>query len=111
MAAPWRAAWAAAAVLLALATAAEVAKAKPCTNQVTASHTVQARLQASPEWRRRERDEPLRHSHDDHHHHLNPTDEAAWMDLMPPRGGLRAAAAAEHEEFDWAMLYRSLVTI
>ncbi|CAN6169408.1 unnamed protein product [Urochloa humidicola] len=101
MAAPWRAAWSAAAVLLAVAAAVEVATAKQCTNQVTASHTLQARLQASsPGWRRRERDEPLLpHSHE---HHLNPTDEAAWMDLMPPR------AAAEHEEFDWTMLYRSL---
>ena len=72
--------------------------AKECTNQVTLSHTAQAPLQASAEWRWW-RDEPLSHEH-----HRNLTDEAAWMDLMPP-----PAAAGEHrEEFDWAMLYRSL---
>ncbi|KAJ1264524.1 hypothetical protein BS78_08G007800 [Paspalum vaginatum] len=40
--------------------------------------------------------------------HLNPTDEAAWMDLMPPHGGLRAPAAGDQGELDWTMLYRSL---
>jgi len=91
------AAWAVAVAVVVAAAAA--ASAKECTNIPTqlSSHTVRARLQASPgaaEWRLREL----------FHDHLNPTDEAAWMDLMPP-----PAAAGEHrEEFDWAMLYRSL---
>ncbi|KAG2607229.1 hypothetical protein PVAP13_4NG182000 [Panicum virgatum] len=99
------AAWAVAMVVV-VAAAAAAASAKECTNIPTqlSSHTVRARLQASPgaaEWRLREL----------FHDHLNPTDEAAWMDLMPPpRGGMRAAAAAgeREEEFDWAVLYRSL---
>lgn len=74
-----------------------VAVAKECTNIPTqlSSHTVRARLQSSSaaEWRWREE-----YFHGDH---LNPTDEAAWMDLMP-------LAAASASEFDWAMLYRSL---
>ncbi|PUZ59952.1 hypothetical protein GQ55_4G084200 [Panicum hallii var. hallii] len=101
MASPWRAAWAAVMVMAAAA----AVSAKECTNIPTqlSSHTVRARLQASPgaaEWRLREL----------FHDHLNPTDEAAWMDLMPPpRGGLPAAAGGhDHEEFDWAVLYRSL---
>uniref|UniRef100_A0A0A9FBN1 Non-reducing end beta-L-arabinofuranosidase-like GH127 catalytic domain-containing protein n=1 Tax=Arundo donax TaxID=35708 RepID=A0A0A9FBN1_ARUDO len=84
-----------------VAAAAAVA-GKECTNIPTqlSSHTVRARLQAAPgapQWRWREL----------FHDHLNPTDEAAWMDLMPPRG-LRAGAVAGEEEFDWVMLYRSL---
>jgi hypothetical protein len=101
MATPRRAAWAAAVMVLVA-----VATAKECTNQATTSHTVQARLQASPEWRRRERpeDEPPSHGH----HHLNhPTDEAARMDLLPPPPR-DAAGDGQREEFDWAMLYRSL---
>ncbi|TVU08162.1 hypothetical protein EJB05_41553 [Eragrostis curvula] len=101
-----RAAWAVAvAVVMA---AAAVVRAKECTNSPTAlsSHTVRARLQAEPggatEWRLREL---VHHDHD----HLNPTDESAWMDLMPPPRGLRAGAgSAAAEKFDWAMLYRSL---
>ena len=86
--------------MLVAAAAVAVVTAKECTNQVTPSHTEQARLQASPE-RRWWRDEPLSH---DHEHHRNPTDEAAWTDLMPPP----AAAGEQREELDWAMLYRSL---
>ncbi|TKW22410.1 hypothetical protein SEVIR_4G226700v4 [Setaria viridis] len=103
MAARWRAAWAVVMVMVMAVVAA--VRAKECTNIPTqlSSHTVRARLQASPgaaEWRWREL----------FHDHLNPTDDAAWMDLMPPpRGGLRAAAGAEEgQELDWAMLYRSL---
>ncbi|VAI90722.1 unnamed protein product [Triticum turgidum subsp. durum] len=78
-----------------------VAVAKECTNVPTqlSSHTVRARLQSTPgaeEWRWREL----------FHDHLNPTDESAWMDLLPLAGSTTAAAAAE--EFDWAMLYRTL---
>jgi len=108
MAAPWRAA---AAVLVAVAVAVAAVTtttAKECTNIPTelSSHTVRARLQASPgagaaEWRWREL----------FHEHLNPTDEAAWMDLMPPP----KAAVGHHQhrqeeavELDWVMLYRSL---
>ena len=114
MAAPWRAAWPWA-VLVAVSVAAvtTTARAKECTNIPTelSSHTVRARLQASPgegaaEWRWREL----------FHEHLNPTDEAAWMDLMPPprQGSLRASAAGHHHQHreeelgDWVMLYRSL---
>ncbi|KAF0914190.1 hypothetical protein E2562_027606 [Oryza meyeriana var. granulata] len=94
----WRAA--ATAVAAALALAVVVAVAKECTNIPTqlSSHTVRARLQATPgaaEWRWRE----------EFHDHLNPTDEAAWMDLMPLRPAHASSSAAE---FDWAMLYRSL---
>ncbi|RCV22382.1 hypothetical protein SETIT_4G216100v2 [Setaria italica] len=101
-AAPWRGAWPAVVMVMGVA-------AKECTNIPTelSSHTVRARLEAAddpgaPEWRLREL----------FRGHLTSTDEAAWMDLMPPCGGLRAAAddpvGAEEEEFDWAMLYRSL---
>ncbi|KAL6603832.1 hypothetical protein ACP70R_044193 [Stipagrostis hirtigluma subsp. patula] len=96
-------------VVVMAAAAAVTAALKECTNIPTqlSSHTVRARLQATPgapEWRLRELF---------HDHHLNPTDEAAWMGLMPPPSprGLRAAAAnaaGDAEEFDWAMLYRSL---
>lgn len=96
-------------VSVAAVTTTTTTMAKECTNIPTelSSHTVRARLQASPagaaEWRWREL----------FHEHLNPTDEAAWMDLMPPpKGGLHATAAAGHhhqeEELDWVMLYRSL---
>lgn len=96
-------AWAVAIV----AAMAAVAVGKECTNIPTqlSSHTVRAQLQAkpdAPEWRLRE----LLFSS---HSHLNPTDESAWMDLMPPqRAGLRSQSSAAGEEFDWAMLYRSL---
>lgn len=107
MAARWRAAWAVVMVMVMAVVAA--VRAKECTNIPTqlSSHTVRARLEAAddpgaPEWRLREL----------FRGHLTSTDEAAWMDLMPPCGGLRAAAddpvGAEEEEFDWAMLYRSL---
>uniref|UniRef100_A0A0D9WS38 Alpha-L-arabinofuranosidase B arabinose-binding domain-containing protein n=1 Tax=Leersia perrieri TaxID=77586 RepID=A0A0D9WS38_9ORYZ len=79
--------------------AAALAAAKECTNIPTqlSSHTVRARMQASPapaaEWRWRE---------NSHHDHFNPTDESAWMDLMP------LTPPSSSSEFDWAMLYRSL---
>ncbi|CAN6216324.1 unnamed protein product [Urochloa humidicola] len=102
MAPRWRAAWAVMVVMAAAAAAMPAVRAKECTNIPTqlSSHTVRARLQSSPgaaEWRLREL-----FLHD----HLNPTDEAAWMDLMPPRAA--AASAVPNEELDWAMLYRSL---
>ncbi|XP_048541110.1 uncharacterized protein LOC125520272 [Triticum urartu] len=76
--------------------------AKECTNVPTqlSSHTVRARLQSTPgaeEWRWREL----------FHDHLNPTDESAWMDLLPLAAAAAGSAAAT-EEFDWAMLYRTL---
>ena len=88
-------------VLLLSSVAVVTVVAKECTNVPTqlSSHTVRARLQSTPgaeEWRWREL----------FHDHLNPTDESAWMDLLPLAGSTTAAAAAE--EFDWAMLYRTL---
>ncbi|XBI40045.1 hypothetical protein VPH35_124704 [Triticum aestivum] len=76
--------------------------AKECTNVPTqlSSHTVRARLQSTPgaeEWRWREL----------FHDHLNPTDESAWMDLLPLAAAAAGSAEAT-EEFDWAMLYRTL---
>ncbi|GJM97982.1 hypothetical protein PR202_ga14952 [Eleusine coracana subsp. coracana] len=96
-------AWAVAVVIVAMAAA--VVVGKECTNVPTqlSSHTVRAQLQAdpaAPEWRLRE----LFLQHD--HGHLNPTDESAWMGLMPPP--TTAAASSEEFQFDWAMLYRSL---
>lgn len=91
-------------VAVAVVLSAAAVRAKECTNIPTqlSSHTVRARLQSTPgaaEWRWREL----------FHDHLNPTDDAAWMDLMPPppRGGQQLGAAVG-EELDWAMLYRSL---
>nr|CAB3468412.1 unnamed protein product [Digitaria exilis] len=83
------------------AAAAVVATAKECTNIPTqlSSHTVRARLQSTPDAAERRWRELF-------HDHLNPTDEAAWMDLMPPPRA--AAGAGEDEELDWAMLYKSL---
>ncbi|GJN38820.1 hypothetical protein PR202_gb27896 [Eleusine coracana subsp. coracana] len=105
-------AWAVVIVTMA-AMAVVVVVGKECTNVPTqlSSHTVRAQLQAdpaAPEWRLRELF--LQHDHD----HLNPTYESAWMGLMPPPPprGLRststAASRSEDDEFDWAMLYRSL---
>nr|CAB3470861.1 unnamed protein product [Digitaria exilis] len=92
------------AAVMVMAAAAAAAAAKECTNIPTqlSSHTVRARLLSTPgaaEWRWREL----------FHDHLNPTDEAAWMDLMPPLHGVAAATGAgEDEELDWAILYKSL---
>uniref|UniRef100_A0ACD5WVE2 Uncharacterized protein n=1 Tax=Avena sativa TaxID=4498 RepID=A0ACD5WVE2_AVESA len=92
-------------VALAMALSVVTTVAKECTNVPTqlSSHTVRARLQGTPgaeEWRLREL----------FHDHVNPTEESTWMDLLPlaststgPAVGVPAA-----EEFDWAMLYRSL---
>lgn len=90
------------ALVLLLSCVAVVVVAKECTNVPTqlSSHTVRARLQNTPgaeEWRWREL----------FHDHLNPTDESAWMDLLP-LGSAAASAAAAAEEFDWVMLYRTL---
>jgi hypothetical protein len=87
-------------VVVALAMVAAVATAKECTNVPTqlSSHTVRARLQATPgaeEWRLREL----------FHEHVNPTEESTWMDLLPLAA---TAGAASTEELDWAMLFRAL---
>jgi hypothetical protein len=93
------------------------AAAKVCTNtfptsSAVASHTERAADQL--------RADPLRlpggladhvhgHGHDhEHEQHLTPTDESAWMALMPRRllGG--GGSAPAREEFDWLMLYRKL---
>uniref|UniRef100_A0ACD5UGU0 Uncharacterized protein n=1 Tax=Avena sativa TaxID=4498 RepID=A0ACD5UGU0_AVESA len=89
-------------LVLVLAMALAVATAKECTNVPTqlSSHTVRARLQGTPgaeEWRLREL----------FHDHVNPTEESTWMDLLP-LASTSAASAPTAEEFDWAMLYRSL---
>uniref|UniRef100_A0ACD6ADX8 Uncharacterized protein n=1 Tax=Avena sativa TaxID=4498 RepID=A0ACD6ADX8_AVESA len=83
---------------MALAVVTTTTVAKECTNVPTqlSSHTVRARLQGAPgaeEWRLREL----------FHDHVNPTEESTWMDLLP-----LASASTSTEEFDWAMLYRSL---
>jgi uncharacterized protein len=78
------------AVLVAAAAALRGAESKLCTNAfpgLAASHTERA---AAP---------VLEHGHE---HHLTPTDESAWMSLMPRR------ALRREEAFDWLMLYRKL---
>ncbi|KAK3152401.1 hypothetical protein QOZ80_2BG0158380 [Eleusine coracana subsp. coracana] len=81
-------------LLVAAAAALRGAEAKLCTNAFPglASHTERAaaQLQSSPALDR------------DHEQHLIPTDESAWMSLMPRR------ALRQEEAFDWLMLYRKL---
>jgi uncharacterized protein len=75
------------------------AEGKLCTNAFPglASHTERAaaQLQSAP---------LLESAHLDHDRaqHLTPTDESAWMSLMPRR------ALRREEAFDWFMLYRKL---
>ncbi|KAJ0988148.1 hypothetical protein J5N97_006504 [Dioscorea zingiberensis] len=40
------------------------------------------------------------------HYHLTPSDDSAWMGLLPRK--LLADEAVQREEFDWAMLYKSI---
>ncbi|KAL6888835.1 hypothetical protein ACP4OV_009861 [Aristida adscensionis] len=80
---------------------------KACTNAfpglTTHTERAAAQLRSSPALR-----EPVHRGHrhgdgDEHeHNHLTPTDESAWMSLMPRR------ALRREEEFDWLMLYRKL---
>lgn len=80
-------------VVLATAAALQGAEGKLCTNAFPglSSHTERATAQlAAP---------ALDH---DHEQHLTPTDESAWMSLMPRR------ALRQEEAFDWLMLYRKL---
>ncbi|XP_037450856.1 uncharacterized protein LOC119321140 isoform X1 [Triticum dicoccoides] len=87
------------------------AAAKVCTNTFPSSDSVathaeraagQLRLPAGPAARGHG------HGHD-HEQHLTPTDESAWMELMPRRllgGG--GGSTPPREAFDWLMLYRKL---
>lgn len=40
------------------------------------------------------------------HYHLTPSDDSAWMGLLPRR--LLPGEEVQKEEFDWAMLYRKI---
>nr|CAB3468421.1 unnamed protein product [Digitaria exilis] len=95
MAVPWRAAWVAVAAAALVATA---VTAKECTNQVLTSHTEQARLQASSPGRGTS---PALLFHGHGLNHDEPT-STSTDHMSPP------VAGEEEEEFDWAMLYRSL---
>uniref|UniRef100_A0ACD5YPF5 Uncharacterized protein n=1 Tax=Avena sativa TaxID=4498 RepID=A0ACD5YPF5_AVESA len=97
------------------------AAAKVCTNtfpssEAVASHTERAadQLRSAPSG-----GDPLRlpggladHAHGHgHEQHLTPTDESAWMALMPRRflgSGGDGDGAPPREAFDWLMLYRKL---
>lgn len=96
------------------------AAAKVCTNtfpssEAVASHTERAadQLRSAPSG-----GDPLRlhggladHAHGHGHEHLTPTDESAWMALMPRRflgSGGDGDGAPPREAFDWLMLYRKL---
>jgi len=72
---------------------------KECTNIPTqlSSHTVRAQLMSSKNetWK----EEIISH------YHLTPTDESAWMDLRPRK---LLNKEASREDFDWAMLYRTM---
>ncbi|MQL90381.1 hypothetical protein Taro_022963 [Colocasia esculenta] len=75
------------------------ASAKECTNTgVSQSHTL--RYELSTRKNSTSEAEML-----PHHLHLNPTEESTWMGLIP-RKVLRDNT--KREEFDWAMLYRSM---
>ena len=69
---------------------------KQCTNALTglSSHTFRYELLKSTNetWK----EEMFSH------YHLTPTDDAAWLNLLP-RKMLR-----EEEEFDWVMMYRKI---
>lgn len=73
--------------------------AKECTNSPTqiSSHTIRAQLMSSKNetWKQ----ETISH------YHLTPTDESAWMDLRPRK---LLNKGPSREEFDWAMLYRTM---
>lgn len=88
-------------VVLAAAAGLHGAEGKLCSNAfpgLSSSHTERAaaQLQAAPP--------ALEHAHldRDHEQHLTPTDESAWMSLVPRR------ALRQEEAFDWLMLYRKL---
>lgn len=72
---------------------------KECTNTPSqiSSHTIRAQLMSSKNetWK----EEIISH------YHLTPTDESAWMDLRPRK---LLNKGGPQEEFDWAMLYRTM---
>lgn len=71
---------------------------KECTNVIVQSHSLRYQMSAT-------KNEEWRGEMDSHHDHLNPTEESTWMDLFSrdlPGGDVAI------EEFDWAMLYRSI---
>ena len=61
---------------------------KECTNVIAQSHTFRYQM----------------HAHDEQEH-LNPSEESTWMSLFPRTLG---DEKLEREEFDWAVLYRSI---
>lgn len=80
---------------------------KLCTNtgngNGVSSHTVRAQLMSSKNQTQKE--EIISH------YHLTPTEESAWMDLLPRKllgRGHPSPSRQEAEEFDWAVLYRTL---
>ncbi|KQJ93851.1 uncharacterized protein LOC100841742 isoform X3 [Brachypodium distachyon] len=93
------------------------AEAKVCTNTFPASGSASHTERAAAQLRAAEsEDAALRlpglvdHGHG-HEQHLIPTDESAWMALMPRRllaGGAGGNGAPPREAFDWLMLYRKL---
>ena len=104
-------------VAVLLAAAVPRAAAKVCTNTfptstALTSHTERAadQLRSAPPGADTLR---LPGGLDDHAHghgheqHLTPTDESAWMALMPRRL-LGGGSAPPREAFDWLMLYRKL---
>ncbi|KAM0932353.1 hypothetical protein DsansV1_C46g0241901 [Dioscorea sansibarensis] len=76
------------------------AHGKECTNGLTelASHSLRYRLSTSKDevWKA----ELLSH------YHVTPTDDSAWMGLLPRK--LLPDEAVQREEFDWAMLYKKI---
>lgn len=85
--------------LLVVSTLISCVSAKECSNTVTqsSSHTIRAQLMSSKNetWK----EEIVSH------YHLTPTDESVWMDMRPRK---LLNKKASREDFDWAMLYRTM---
>jgi hypothetical protein len=107
-------------VAVLLAASVPGAAAKVCTNTFPSSAAVASHTERAADQLRSASSEPdvLRlpggladHAHGHgHEQHLTPTDESAWMALMPRRllAGGGSGSASPREEFDWLMLYRKL---
>ncbi|PNX58404.1 hypothetical protein L195_g061898, partial [Trifolium pratense] len=67
---------------------------KECTNSPTQSHTLRYELLASKNgtWKKEVMS----------HYHLTPTDESAWVDLLPRK------FLSEEQKNDWAVMYRKI---
>lgn len=74
------------------------AEGKDCTNAVyaqMASHTFRFALLSS-------NNESLKNEIFSHYHHLTPTDDSAWLNLLPRK------ILKEEDEYEWSVMYRKM---